>query len=75
MPDVPVYYEELTVNEHLELLAAVYGKNKKGCGQPYRTFELAEYLDKLPDTLSKGTKQKLMIACAVLRKFRFVCCG
>lgn len=29
MPDVPIYYEELTVLEHLKLLATVYGKNKK----------------------------------------------
>jgi ABC-2 type transport system ATP-binding protein len=69
MPDVPVYYEELTVNEHLELLAAVYGKNKKDVDNLIERLELAEYLDKLPDTLSKGTKQKLMIACAVLRNF------
>lgn len=32
-------------------------------------LELAEYLDELPDALSKGTKQKLMVACAVLRNF------
>ncbi|NLO97955.1 MAG: ABC transporter ATP-binding protein [Peptococcaceae bacterium] len=69
MPDTPIYYEELTVNEHLKLLASVYGKNKKDVDNLIERLELEEHLDKIPDALSKGTKQKLMIACAALRNF------
>ena len=69
MPDSPVYYEELTVEEHLQLLASVYKKDQEDVDKIVDRLELEEHLDKLPEALSKGTKQKLMIACAVLRDY------
>lgn len=76
IPEQPVYYEELSVEENLTLYAML-------SGTPRRKFEdmkqrlverldLAEHLKKLPDQLSKGNKQKMMIAMAFLKRFQLM---
>jgi len=68
IPDVPVYYEELTVSEHLTLISSMYNTQSEKTSLVER-LELSGSLNKVPSILSKGTKQKLSIACALLRNF------
>lgn len=68
IPDEPIYYEELTVQEHFEFISCMY-KSKDKIGQLTKTLELNAHLKKMPDALSKGTRQKLSIGCALLRDF------
>lgn len=68
IPDEPVYYEELTVLEHFRFISSMY-KSQDKVGQLIKTLELDTHLKKMPDALSKGTRQKLSIGCALLRRF------
>lgn len=68
IPDEPIYYEELTVREHFEFVSSMY-HSKTDKQQLIKRLELAPHLEKMPDALSKGTRQKLSIGCALLRDF------
>ncbi|HTT96276.1 MAG TPA: ABC transporter ATP-binding protein [Solirubrobacterales bacterium] len=71
LPDTPVFYEDLSVAEHLEYVAALHGAKDPGA----RIDELLERLglqgweDALGAELSKGMKQKASIALALVRPF------
>jgi ABC-2 type transport system ATP-binding protein len=67
--DEPIYYEELSVEEHFQLIAAMYNKPQSDIGAIIEQMGLQEHLRKLPEALSRGTKQKLSIGCALLRDF------
>lgn len=69
IPDIPVYYEELTVWEHLQFIKALYPENSVTVNSLIREFNLNQHLNKIPSALSKGTLQKLMIALALLRQY------
>lgn len=69
IPDEPVYYEELTLLEHLQFVKALYPKNKIDIDQIIEMLELNEHLYKIPCMLSKGTLQKMMIALALIRDY------
>lgn len=73
IPDAPVFYEELTVREHLEFIGRMYHTEKEA-DSLIDTFELKEQLDKFPHELSKGNKQKLLICCAFLREYVVLVC-
>ncbi|WP_276354132.1 ABC transporter ATP-binding protein [Cohnella caldifontis] len=70
VPEHPMLFPHLTVREHLRFSASAYGMDKEAAER--RTAELAsafrmsEALDALPDTLSKGMKQKTMLMGALL---------
>ncbi|WP_017187121.1 ABC transporter ATP-binding protein [Alkalibacillus haloalkaliphilus] len=72
IPEMPMLYEELTLEEHLRLTAMAYGIDE----QTYKErtdFLLKEFhLDKkrkwFPVHFSKGMRQKVMIMCAFLVK-------
>lgn len=72
LPDTPVFYEDLSVVEHLEYVAALHGTKDP---MP-RIEELIERLgldgweDALGAELSKGMKQKASIALALVRPFQ-----
>lgn len=68
IPDEPIYYEELTVKEHFEFIAGMY-RSDVDIEQLIKRLELEPHLNKMPDALSKGTRQKLSIGCALLRRF------
>jgi ABC-type multidrug transport system ATPase subunit len=71
LPDAPVFYEDLSVVEHLEYVAALHSTKDAGG----RIDELIERLglvgweDALGAELSKGMKQKVSIALALVRPF------
>ena len=67
-PDEPRLFEYLTVRQHLNFVARIYGVNQhETIAQPLlEEFEIVDKADKLPDELSRGMKQKLAIACGLL---------
>ena len=69
IPDEPVYYEFMTVSEHLQFVSAMYPRGVYSVEDIVTRFSLESQLAKMPHTLSKGNKQKLMIATALLRDF------
>lgn len=69
VPDVPVYYEELTVWEHMQFIKALYPQSNISIKEIIMQFNLQEHLHKIPAALSKGTLQKMMIALALLRQY------
>jgi ABC-2 type transport system ATP-binding protein len=72
LPDTPVFYEDLSVVEHLEYVSALHGAKDAGP----RIEELIERLgldgweDALGAELSKGMRQKVSIALALVRPFK-----
>src|SRR5215471_1953302 len=70
MPDEPHLFEYLTVEEHLRLVARLYGVD----GFESRAAALLEELElkgrerSLPAELSRGMRQKVVIACGLVRK-------
>ena len=69
IPDTPVFYEELSLLEHLQFTKVVYPNNSLRIDDILDRMELREHLNKIPAALSKGTRQKLMIAMALLREY------
>jgi len=67
-PDEPRLFEYLTVRQHLTFIARIYGvrDHQSLAGPLLEEFEIADKADKLPAELSRGMKQKLVIACGLL---------
>jgi len=68
MPDEPHLFDYLTVQEHLRFTARLYqvADVERRLPALLRELELAEKADTLPGELSRGMKQKLVIACGLL---------
>lgn len=68
MPDEPHLFEYLTVEEHLRFTARLYQVADVENRLPplLRELELADKARALPAELSRGMKQKLVIACGLL---------
>ena len=69
IPDEPVYYDFMTVSEHLQFISAMYPDGEYSVEEIIAKFSLEEQLSKMPHMLSRGNKQKLLLATALLRKF------
>jgi ABC-2 type transport system ATP-binding protein len=67
-PDEPRLFEYLTVRQHLNFVARIYGvaNHERVAGPLLEEFEIADKADHLPGELSRGMKQKLAIACGLL---------
>jgi ABC-2 type transport system ATP-binding protein len=67
-PDEPRLFDYLTVRQHLAFIARIYGVvNHAAIAEPLLDeFEIADKADQLPGELSRGMKQKLVIACGLL---------
>jgi ABC-2 type transport system ATP-binding protein len=67
-PDEPRLFDYLTVRQHLTFIARVYGVSdaEQLAGPLLEEFEIADKADRLPTELSRGMKQKLVIACGLL---------
>mgnify|MGYP001161899105 CR=1 FL=1 len=72
IPEQPVYYEELTLWEHLRLAASLCQLTEDELlergEQLLRLFRLDHVKHQLPGSFSKGMQQKLMIVLALLTK-------
>lgn len=70
IPETPVLYDELTLEEHLEMTAMAYGLEKgtyeERIGKLLKEFRLEKRLKWFPSHFSKGMKQKVMIMSAFL---------
>ncbi len=66
VPDKPVYYEELNLDEHLKFISAM-NNTQFEVDSLIDRFSLKEYLNKFPHELSKGTLQRMQICLAILR--------
>ena len=70
IPESPVLYEELTLEEHINLTAMAYGldmeKTWKKADILLNLFKLKDKKKFFPVHFSKGMKQKVMIICAFL---------
>lgn len=70
IPETPSLYEELTLKEHLEVVAMAYDLDWdaafKRAERLLDIFRLTEKLDWFPVQFSKGMKQKVMLVCAFM---------
>ena len=69
-PQVPVLYERLTCDEHLELFGAAYGLGTgelaRSRQQLYEELDFARFADTRVEELSGGTRSKLNLMLAML---------
>jgi ABC-2 type transport system ATP-binding protein len=68
VPDEPALFSSLTVWEHLEFTARIYGVRdwRDDAAALLEEMELAARRDSLADELSRGMRQKVAVACALL---------
>jgi ABC-type multidrug transport system ATPase subunit len=71
LPDTPVFYEDLSVGEHLHYVAALHGVEDPAprAEMLLERLGLAEWADAMASELSKGMRQKASIALALVRPF------
>jgi len=69
MPDEPHLFEYLTVEEHLRLIARLYGVDDfdRRAHALVEELELTGKERSLPGELSRGMRQKVVIACGLVR--------
>jgi len=71
--DTPALYDDLTVVEHLELVALAHGvvgdELDDRAADLLVRLELASKADSRPTSLSRGMRQKVSLACALVRPF------
>ena len=70
IPETPILYDELTLEEHLRLTAMAYGIEetvfKERVDVLLKEFRMEKRMKWFPAHFSKGMKQKVMIMCAFL---------
>lgn len=70
VPETPILYDELTLEEHLKLTALAYGLDEQTyeqrVGRLLTEFRMEKRLHWFPAHFSKGMKQKVMIMSAFL---------
>ncbi len=71
LSDSPTFYDDLSVNEHLEYAARLHGETdwQPTAERLLATLGLAERADDLPTTFSRGLRQKTAIAIGLIRPF------
>ncbi|HEX3241772.1 MAG TPA: ABC transporter ATP-binding protein [Solirubrobacterales bacterium] len=69
LPDEPVFYEDISIGEHLEYVCALHGvaDTEARISSLLERLGLAQWRDGLPAELSHGMKQKASIALALVR--------
>jgi len=70
IPDEPQLFDSLTVDEHLDLTARLYGVPdfRPRADVWIERLELGPQRDKMADQLSRGMRQKVAVACAMMRE-------
>jgi ABC-type multidrug transport system ATPase subunit len=72
LPDTPVLYDDLTVEEHLQYVSRLHGVQGEEAhhDQLLARLDLATRRGQLPSQFSRGLRQKAAIAVALCRPFR-----
>jgi ABC-2 type transport system ATP-binding protein len=70
MPDEPKLFDYLSVEEHLRFISRIYGTQgwKGRAAELLDELELTHKRKSLPSELSRGMKQKLVIACGLIHQ-------
>ncbi|KAA0547432.1 ABC transporter ATP-binding protein [Bacillus sp. BGMRC 2118] len=70
IPERPIFYDDLTLWEHLDFVAAVEGMDdheyKKNAVQLLEKYKLIEHAHEFPTKYSKGMQQKAMLILAMI---------
>jgi ABC-2 type transport system ATP-binding protein len=70
VPDFPFLYEKLTCSEFMQFVGDIFRLDRKDIAQRmeelFEKFHLDEYRHELTENLSHGTRQRLVIASALL---------
>lgn len=70
IPETPILYEDLTLEEHLRVTAMAYGLSiselEERSAYLLKEFRMEKMLHWFPGHFSKGMRQKVMILCAFL---------
>jgi ABC-2 type transport system ATP-binding protein len=70
VPDFPFLYDKLTASEFMQFVGDIFSMDRKsimrGTGELFEKFHLSEYFHELTENLSHGTRQRLVIASALL---------
>ncbi len=71
LADQPVFYDDLSVREHLEYVARLHGRSawEQRAGELLDAVGLTERADELPSTFSRGLRQKAAVCLAFVRPF------
>jgi len=71
LADQPIFYDDLSVLEHLEYVARLHGRDTwvDAAEDLLERFALTDRADHLPSTFSRGLKQKAAICLAFVRPF------
>ena len=74
VPDEPRLFDYLTARDHLDLVARLYGvaDGSERAEEMLEEFGLTDRRDAFPSELSRGMKQKLMVAMALLHRPRAI---
>ena len=76
-PQLPVLYERLTCDEHLDLFGAAYGLDQgvltRSREALYTDLDFRRYADTRVEELSGGTRSKLNLALAMLHDPQLLC--
>ncbi len=76
-PQVPVLYERLTCDEHLDLFGVAYGLEAgeldSARTSAYEELDFARFANTRVEELSGGTRSKLNLALAMLHNPRLLC--
>lgn len=68
IPDVPQLFPHLTVEEHVRLVARLYGVAdvEQKLGPLFDELQLTDRVRELPGALSRGMRQKVAVACGLV---------
>jgi len=71
IPDTPIFYQDLSLNEHLEYVARLHGAPDWQSRAPelLEQLGLEQWGDKLPTQFSRGMRQKASLAIGFIRPF------
>jgi ABC-2 type transport system ATP-binding protein len=74
LPDAPVLYEDLSVNEHLEYVARMHNTVdwEEYADELLDMFNLTPRADDLPSRFSRGLKQKTALLLGLIRPFNLL---
>ncbi len=70
VPDFPFLYDKLTAREFMQFVGDIFAMEPaaidRGIDELFETFALTDYYHELTENLSHGTRQRLVIASALL---------